>query len=497
MVYGCANGSCATVKVFFKKMAKPKAPPKKSPEDLPPALPDAGASQNKAPNAAAPPAPPAKSRLWGTLTSIRFTVFLLLILAAVAVIGTILPQDQPVGQYLQGYGEVAGAFLYRSGLTAIYYSPWFLAPITLLAVNITACLINGLPQAIRRSLRPLTVEAAAALPERGQLSWPAAVDPHSLVAAALRQELGRPRRETFQDREVYFFQTGRFRPVGPYLIHLSLLLILAGGLIGKFWGLEGRMSLLEGEQAGAFLSSSRTPHNLDFEVRLDRFQVEFYEKGSAPKEFRSDLTIFKDGREVARAVCRVNEPVTVEGYTFYQSSYGAQATGPVRLNLRRGDQVHSLEAPLRRWVEAPGGAGRIMVVRIDGNLQGNGPAVQLAYRHGAEHPNVFWLTQDHPEAGEPVGPYRLTVAALPFKWYSVFQVKRDPGVWWVYAGFILILPGFFLAFFRPAQRWAVVLEQAPQGGWKGRLLGAGPRSRDLFEARQNRIMEMLKKGTLS
>ena len=488
-------------------MARAKAPSKKSLKDLPPAPPGAGASQNKAPKgartkptapkAAAPPVPPAKSWLWGTLTSIRFTVFLLLILAAVAVIGTILPQDQPVGQYLQRYGEGFGAFLYRSGLTAIYYSPWFLAPITLLAVNITACLINGLPQAIRRSLQPLTPEAAVALPERGQLSWPAVVDPHPLVAAALRQELGRPRRETFQDREVYFFQTGRFRPLGPYLIHLSLLLILTGGLIGKFWGLEGRMSLLEGEQAGAFLSSSRTPHPLDFEVRLDRFQVEFYEKGSAPKEFRSDLTIFKNGLEVSRTVCRVNEPVTMEGFTFYQSSYGAQATAPVRLNLRRGDQVHTLEAPLRRMVELPGEAGQIMAVRIDGNLQGNGPAVQLAYRHGAEHPHVFWLIQDHPEGGEPVGPYHLTVAALPFKWYSVFQVKRDPGVWWVYAGFILILPGFFLAFFRPAQRWAVVLEPAPQGGWKGRLLGAGPRSRDLFEVRQGRIMEMLKKGTLS
>ena len=138
-----------------------------------------------------------------------------------------------------------------------------------------------------------------------------------------------------------------------------------------------------------------------------------------------------------------------------------------------------------------------MAVRIDGNLQGNGPAVQLAYRHGADHPQVFWLLKDQPGPGEQVGPYRLTVAAMPFKWYSVFQVKRDPGVWWVYAGFILILPGFFLAFFRPAQRWAVVLEQAPQGGWKGSLLGAGPRSRDLFEARQGRIMEMLKKGTLS
>ena len=49
-----------------------------------------------------------KSWLWGTLTSIRLTVFLLLILAAVAVIGTVVPQNQPPNQYFSRFGEVWG-----------------------------------------------------------------------------------------------------------------------------------------------------------------------------------------------------------------------------------------------------------------------------------------------------------------------------------------------------------------------------------------------------
>jgi ABC-type uncharacterized transport system permease subunit len=39
--------------------------------------------------------PKPASWLWGSLTSIRLTVFLLLILAGVAVIGTVVPQNQP------------------------------------------------------------------------------------------------------------------------------------------------------------------------------------------------------------------------------------------------------------------------------------------------------------------------------------------------------------------------------------------------------------------
>ncbi len=193
-----------------------------------------------------------KSWLWGTLTSIRLTVFLLLILAAVAVIGTVVPQNQPPSQYLSRFGEVWGKLLWRGGFTSVYFSLWFLGPISLLALNILACVVHGLPQAVKRTLQPLTVETALTLPERGQITWPPKVDPHPRIAATLSRELGHCRHETLPDQEVYFLERGRFRPVGPYLIHVALLLILAGGLIGKFWGVDGQLPIAQGEVADTF-----------------------------------------------------------------------------------------------------------------------------------------------------------------------------------------------------------------------------------------------------
>src|SRR4030043_1494480 len=111
-----------------------------------------------------------KSWLWGTLTSIRLTVFLLLILAAVAVIGTVVPQNQPPNQYLSRYGEVWGQLLWMGGFTQVYFSPWFLGPISLLAVNILACVVHGLPQAVRRVRQPLSVATAPTLPGRGRIT---------------------------------------------------------------------------------------------------------------------------------------------------------------------------------------------------------------------------------------------------------------------------------------------------------------------------------------
>jgi cytochrome c biogenesis protein len=425
-------------------------------------------------------------------------VILLLVLALVATVGTIVPQDEPVAKYLTRFGPTTGTFLVRSGLNHIYSSPWFLLPVALLTLNLLACVIRGLPQAVRRAARPLTGETAAALPERGRFYLSAGGDPLTFVAQALGQEVGRPRQAALGDKVVLFHERGRFRPLGPYIIHLSLLLILIGGLVGKFWGVEGRLLVLEGQQAKTFVLKDNSERPLNFDVRLDRFQVQYYRQGT-PAEFRSDLTFLQNGKEVLKNDCRVNAPVTFGGLTFYQSSYGVQPEGHVKFKVCQGPDCHVVEAPLRQGLTLPGGQAQMMVVRLDGNLQGMGPAVQVAYKSGPGHPVVFWVSQQHPElAANPdspfyqPGPQRFTLVALPFKFYSVFQVRRDPGVWWVYAGFILCLPGFFLAFLLPTQRFAVVLSKKPDGRWEGRLLGASPRAREVFTAKTDRLLARLK-----
>jgi cytochrome c biogenesis protein len=206
------------------------------------------------------------------------------------------------------------------------------------------------------------------------------------------------------------------------------------------------------------------------------------------------LTFLQDGREALRATCRVNEPVSFGGLTFYQSSYGSRPTGPIRLKVKLGDLDQSIETPFRQPTDLPGGMGKIIPMKVDGNFQGYGPAVLLAVSAGTGHPQAFWTLQDHPQLGQQPGPYRITAVSIPVRFFSVFQVKRDPGVWWVYAGFLLFLPGLYLAFFRPVERWALVLAKTPKGKWQARLLGTSPRHREEFAARQERLLMELKGG---
>ena len=73
--------------------------------------------------------------------------------------------------------------------------------------------------------------------------------------------------------------------------------------------------------------------------------------------------------------------------------------GPVRLKVQHGSTTQTVDAPLRRPVDLPGGEAQLIAIRVEGDLQGYGPAVQLALRLGPGHPLIFWAFQNHPEIG--------------------------------------------------------------------------------------------------
>ena len=296
------------------------------------------------------------------------------------------------------------------------------------------------------------------------------------------------------EQTVYFWEQGRFRPLGPYVVHLALLIILTGSLLGRFLGVEGQLRLMEGETVQHFTSGGNES-SLGFQAHLDRFQVFYYPDGT-PREFRSDLTFTRNGKSSEQAVCRVNEPVTFGDFTFYQSSYGHV----LRLEVREGENSREVEAPVGQTMQLPGSA-RFQVLEYQPDLvmpggdQGKhlGPAARLAYWEGDGHPQLIVILKNRPELAEKQpGPYRFFLQDAKF--FSVLQVKRDPGVWWVYTGFLLLLPGFYLAFLRPAARFALVLRRNQKGGWEARLLWAAPRARDTFQHRLERLQELLKKG---
>jgi cytochrome c biogenesis protein len=430
------------------------------------------------------------SKLWQGLTSIRLALLTLLLVAVGSLIGTLLPQQQSWEYYQEKFGSLLAEILWRLGLFDIYRSPLFLTFIGLLILNLIACSLKRFPEVWRLFSAPPTLDRYKNLPRRWHFTWPRReMSPTEFLDTRVSRLLGRPTVIPDQDTVWYLYRLGRWGRLGPYLIHLSIIIVILGGLVGKFWGFQGQMNLVEGQASNVLtLTDPQGRKPLDFSVRLDDFQVHYYPNGT-PREFRSDLTFLQQDREVQKSVCRVNDPVSFGDLTFYQSSYQAVPGGPVILNVTVDGKTFTVAAPLRQRVTLPDNQGMVMLWKLESNAMGMGPAVQLAYRPGnSGHPLVFWVLADASrEQPDQPGPHIFRVHKLDLAYSSGLQVKYDPGVWLVYAGFLAMLPGFWLAFFVPRQRWAIAVQPQGKGKYTLTVSGAGDRHKSAFQQRLARL----------
>jgi cytochrome c biogenesis protein len=427
-----------------------------------------------------------KNVLWRFFSSVKLTIVLLIILAVASILGTLIPQREGATEFARNLSPGVVQFLMSLDLFDMYHAFWFRLLIGMLALNLVVCSTDRFPQAWKRfRTRPD--------PERNKLFETLSPQETALVRTDMKEAvdrveawIGRRYRRT-QKKETkgrYFFygEKGRYSHFGVYLVHLSILVIVTGALVGSFFGFEAYVNILEGDKTDTvILRKNGQPLRLGFQVRCDKFNVEFYESG-APKEFRSELTFLNDGKEVDTRSVLVNHPVDFRGVTFYQSSYGNAPGRTVQLKIAStaGEpRLKTMELETGKWLELPGHEGRFQVSEVNGNLMGMmGPAALISIRPTEGKDVRFWifqnredilkrfpglLTQDPRLNPSAFKPYTFYLERLETRFYTGLQVNRDPGVCIVWLGCFLIVAGFFVTFFTSHRRVWIRLSPEKEG----------------------------------
>ena len=101
-----------------------------------------------------------------------------------------------------------------------------------------------------------------------------------------------------------------------WLLHVSLLLIVAGGVLTWLTGDRGQVVLGKGETASVYVTAGGDERVFPFALSLDSFTVDYYPGGMVPRDYVSRLKIDGDP-----AVVSVNNIVSVKGYRLCQMSY--------------------------------------------------------------------------------------------------------------------------------------------------------------------------------
>ena len=413
------------------------------------------------------PATPAGA-LWKQLTSIKLTVVVLLTIAAAAVIGTLIPQNKPPIYYQNYFGERLYAILSRLDLLDMYHSLWFQALLLLLAVNILACSLDRIKVVFKivfarePSFSPHAFGQSSAA---GPITVNAPVD---TLLPAYRDLINRQFSTTAEQAEgnefFLFAETGRFSRLGVYIVHLSVLVLLAGALIGSVLGFEGYVSLPEGETTDhVFLTDSDKPYALGFSVRCDDFSVTFHDNGM-PREYRSKLSILDGDKVVMQKDILVNRPLRFRNVRIFQASYGTASARKIDLTFtsRNSGKQYNKTVDMGQTVTIPEDLGEFTANRLlhEYLFQGRhniGETLIGTLKKGEDRQMVALPLKFQGFDKMRQGDVMITVNGLERVYYTGLQMKDDPGVPLVYAGFLMIIAGIYITFFLSHRKYCVRL----------------------------------------
>jgi cytochrome c biogenesis protein len=403
---------------------------------------------------------------------------LLLALAALGVAGSLIVQapqgvlDNPAAKadFLAEMRPKYGGWtdiMDNLQLFGIFSSVLFKILMAALTISLIACSIHRTPGIWRTITKPRLDVGAPFFEHAPQHE--AVVVRHTpaetlaLVTGVLRH---RRYRTLSSDDSVIHVYADRFRWAlfSGLIGHLALVVILAGVIIGAYYGYRNsNFSIAE----GSTLAVGAEP---GLELKLVDFTDSYYADTGAPEDYASQVILYKDGQEVAHHTIRVNDPLHYGDTTFYQAYFGPAAV--MTIADSSGSEVLNEGIPLAYSAEG-GRRGGIFLIpgtnytgELVSTLGNTDPDIKPGQMQLTLYTRDTGTVADSQviDQGTTATVGGLTVTFDRESQFTGLSVSRDPGVMLVWLGGALLFGGFALRFLLPHKRvWARITPRGKDG----------------------------------
>lgn len=296
------------------------------------------------------------------LSSMRFAITLLVMIAIAAIIGTIMQQDRAMTDYVNQFGPFWFEIFRKVGLYTVYSAWWFLLILAVLIVSTSLCIARNGPKMIRdmRSWRD-SVREESLRNFHHRSEWTAPLDMVPLAQQTASRLADAGYRTKMVDKPggvLVAAKKGAANKFGYIFAHTAIIVILLGGMLDSnlpirfqewFMGktpyagaglisaiapqhrlglgnptFRGNTMIPEGQASDTALlqqADGVLVQDLPFTIELKKFNIDFYSTGM-PKLFASDVVIrdHETGKTFP-ATIKVNQPLIYRGVAVYQSSF--------------------------------------------------------------------------------------------------------------------------------------------------------------------------------
>jgi len=334
------------------------------------------------------------------LSSMRFAIALLTVICIASVIGTVLKQHEPLGNYINQFGPFWAELFMAIRLNTVYSAWWFLLILAFLVVSTSLCIARNTPKILadlKSYKENIRENALLAFHHRAEATLAGSPEAEARrVGQALASGGWKVRLQQRGNGWMVAARAGGLNKIGYLAAHSAIVLVCLGGLLdgdlvvraqmllgGKepYTGggmiadvparnrlpatnptFRGNLLVAEGTQSStAILSQSDgiLLQELPFSIELKKFVIEHYSTGM-PKLFASDIVIHdKQTGEQIPARVEVNHPVRHRGIEIYQSSFddGGSTVKLQALPLAPGGRSFEVEGTIGGSTQLARGEG--------------------------------------------------------------------------------------------------------------------------------------------
>ena len=391
------------------------------------------------------------------LSSSKFAMVISAGILILAITGSLIPKaDVAVSS-----SQLASNIVSVLGLDHIYTSPIFITLIALFALNLILCTLK----LIIFDINKLSDIDNIDFKDHGRVAIK-----HAEVISFLKAT----HFDIKQEENVITASKNSFGKYTVIIIHTGILLVLLGALIGYLFGFKGYINILEGSSDNVAVLSTGEFVPLGFDIKVNRFDVKYYDNTTRPSAFVSDITISKESSDndsntsndnkSLNYILNVNSPLKYEDVSIYQHSYGfylnkkgARFLFDVEIdNISKKYEVRFNESfKIRDNL-----FGKItdfapaLAVDDDGKFSTMSeemvnPAILLeAYSMEGDPVLRSWLLSKQKTSGDFTEDYgfKMTFDKLYGVQYTGLSIKKDPGTAVVYLGFLIISIALILTY---------------------------------------------------
>lgn len=392
------------------------------------------------------------------LGDLKFAIVLLLGIALFSALGTVIEQNKDPSFYEINYdnnkpvlGFITASFILTLGLDNVYQTWWFIFIIFLFGASLISCTFSRQLPSLKLAQIWQFYKTKSRL-QKFELNFCL----KEVNLGNLSYELEKNNYHIIQKGPFLYAYKGLIGKVGPIIVHMSIIITLIGSILGTLAGfmvqelvpLGGVFHLQNIINSGPF---SYIDQNVEGYVR--DFRITYSDEGSID-QFYSDLVILDNiGNALTEKTIYVNEPLRYKGLTFYQTDWSI-----VGLNLQL-DNKQIIQLPLklittntssRFWISS-------LQVPTKENLETKKEVLLLLddltgkFQIYTSKQNL--LSEQEIGTSFMVNGHELKIIDVITS--TGLQVKADPGLLFVYLGFLFLIFSVLLSYVSYSQIWAI------------------------------------------